>query len=293
MGTSEQLLVSEPKNEHSTTLRVLPSSRRKRGAAHTVGTADDLGTTLRRTRRRRRVSLEEAARATRIAPRYLQALERNAPMEEFPAPAYARAFVIEYARFLRLDPSGLADRLVLPGDAPLAPGLSVLRVPRVSRLQRGKLVAVVAATALSIALVTGTDGPRSPGPASLAGALPAGIPAADPAGSGRATSPDLDHTLPHAAPAGGIFAVVRTTGRSWLRVDVDGKTVLERILPAGAEQSFRADGVMHIVVGNAAAVAIEVNGRPLGILGAPGTVRTLTVRASKGSLSVDAPAAKP
>jgi hypothetical protein len=58
---------------------------------------------LRRARQRRDESLARASRATRIAPRYLEALEMDAPMEAFPGSVYARMFLRSYAGHLGLD----------------------------------------------------------------------------------------------------------------------------------------------------------------------------------------------
>ncbi len=62
-----------------------------------------VGDLLRRARQRRDESLATASRSTRIAPRYLEALEMDAPMEAFPGPVYARMFLRSYAQHLGLD----------------------------------------------------------------------------------------------------------------------------------------------------------------------------------------------
>jgi hypothetical protein len=58
-----------------------------------------LGDVLRRARQRREESLASASRATRIAARYLEALEMDAPIGALPGPVYART----YAQHLGLD----------------------------------------------------------------------------------------------------------------------------------------------------------------------------------------------
>ena len=50
------------------------------------------GRALRRARQRRHLTLDDAAKATRIPRRFLEALESDAPVDVFPAPVYARAF---------------------------------------------------------------------------------------------------------------------------------------------------------------------------------------------------------
>ncbi len=64
------------------------------------------GETLRRARVDKKITFEDAERATRISRRYLQAME----LEDFgilPAPVYARGFLRSYASYLGLNPSEL------------------------------------------------------------------------------------------------------------------------------------------------------------------------------------------
>src|SRR5919109_708632 len=75
-----------------------------------AGSSTDVGRALRQARQRRHVDQAEAAAVTRIPRRYLEALETNAPIETYPAPLYARAFLREYAAFLGLDPEPLVER---------------------------------------------------------------------------------------------------------------------------------------------------------------------------------------
>jgi cytoskeletal protein RodZ len=56
---------------------------------------------LKEERIRRKLTLEEAATATRIKPQFLEAIERGA-YHELPSPAYAKGFVRNYAEFLGL-----------------------------------------------------------------------------------------------------------------------------------------------------------------------------------------------
>lgn len=63
----------------------------------------EVGAELQRARERRGESLLQASDRTRISVQYLEALERDAPLSEFPSPTYARFFLREYARYLGLD----------------------------------------------------------------------------------------------------------------------------------------------------------------------------------------------
>lgn len=82
-----------------------------------------IGTTLRETRERRGITIDEAERDTRIGARYLEAIEA-ARFETLPAPVYARGFVRSYARYLGLDPEWAVAQV--PKDLPRPAGLEPL-----------------------------------------------------------------------------------------------------------------------------------------------------------------------
>ena len=72
------------------------------------GRMSELGAYLREAREARGHTLPEAASATRILPKYLQALE-DGDYDQLPGDVYARGFIRNYAQFLDLP----ADELIL------------------------------------------------------------------------------------------------------------------------------------------------------------------------------------
>ncbi len=132
-------------------------------AAETVeDTSPGPASILARARQERALTLSEAAKATRIWERDLQALERDAPLEEFPAPAYARFFLREYAEFLRLDPAVVLnefdERHPVQEELPFEP----LPDPRPRRrIIAIALVVVSAASLVAIALLPLASGPTA------------------------------------------------------------------------------------------------------------------------------------
>lgn len=69
-----------------------------------------LGETLRQARRARGVTLDDAARATRIPHKYLLALEDDEP-QALPGGVYGRGVLRAYARYLEIDPEPLLEYL--------------------------------------------------------------------------------------------------------------------------------------------------------------------------------------
>jgi len=95
-----------------------------------------IGVELRDARLARGVTIEDAQRSTRIARRYLEALEQE-DFDALPAPVFARGFLRSYAQYLGLDPNELVARF--PGEPrppQSLPDVSQFETPRRTRRQR-------------------------------------------------------------------------------------------------------------------------------------------------------------
>lgn len=255
----------------STSFRLLPSTRAPR--IRSVDPGEDLGTILRRTRRRRRISLAKAARDTRIAPRYITALEHGAPLDAFPAPVFARAFLREYARYLRIETEPLLQLLTPYEPPPMAPTLAVLSRAAPRPGVRGRVLALAGAAALSLILVVGSMDPLPP-PASTGSVELPPIPALAAQPVAPASSDDVPRV-----PVGSSASttLISTSGRSWLRIVVDGDVVFEGTASAGWSRSFDGATRIEMLVGNASAVDLTIGGRSYGVLGAAGEVRRVLI----------------
>ena len=238
-------------------------------------TSGRVATILREAREARGLTVSDASKATRIWERYLQALEANAPLQEFPAPVYARSFLRAYAEFLELDTDSIVRRFdedhPVPEDPILEP-LPVLRPRR--RAVAGALVFVSALALLAMAAARlqgdGEDGPAvsPPATASTSGAL----------GGDPVTRPPLPPRID------GIRAVLRLDDRCWVVAVADGGTLEPgTTLEAGERLVFRADRILQLELGSAGAVDLEVNGEtvPTGTIG---EVVTLELRWRDGEL---------
>src|SRR5512139_1823064 len=114
------------------------------------------GDNLRREREVRGVSLREIAEGTKIAVRFLQALEDDR-VDVLPGGLFPRAFVKQYATFLGLDADKLvADFTLAHGEPPVerrAPAPVETRRPLVTPSQA--LLAVAALVIVALALRRG------------------------------------------------------------------------------------------------------------------------------------------
>ena len=71
---------------------------------------ESVGRTLKRTREDKNLSLDEAARATKIRKEFLLAIEDD-KLDALPGPVFARGFIRSYAEYLTLDVQPLLTRL--------------------------------------------------------------------------------------------------------------------------------------------------------------------------------------
>jgi cytoskeletal protein RodZ len=193
---------------------------------------------------------------TRIQERHLRALERDAPLEEFPSPAYARFFLREYAEYLRLDPAPLLrefDSRHAPEeeDASPAPAPAPPRVPRPG----WRVLVVVSIAALA-----------------FVAALPSVLRSADETPTQQptvaATTPPPDVSPdPEPAPVvrepNGVRAVLRLTEASWVEAVADGEVLEAATLEPGTSVVYRARESLELTLGNAGGVRLRVGGEPV------------------------------
>jgi len=153
--------------------------------------------------------------------------------------------------------------------------------PRAPRPQAGSPAALPPATPAS------EPAPVQPPPAAPAAPAapsakvePTGPPpsSAPPAALPVAIAPPAATTAAPPAPSAPAPArgpqrlVVKAIEPTWVRVQMDGDRSVEELLPAGASREWSAEKRFTLTVGNAAGVTLELNGRTLPPLGAPGAV---------------------
>lgn len=254
----------------------------------------DFGSKLRETRERRGVSLRQIADATKITVSALEALERN-DISRLPGGIFSRAFVRAYAVEVGLDPEETIRDFIaqFPHDSVTA--------GHPTREQAEDHVAVdnsrrMADVFLRLVLVS----------VPIAGVLlyfgvygrPAMPPALEPAApvEAAATRPPpppvaVDATAaaePKAAPADRLTVTLSATGPCWVSATVDGQTVLERMLQPGEERTLDVRRDLVLTAGDAAAIAMKLNGAEAQPLGRAGEVvtRQITLANFKEYLAV-------
>ncbi|MGH7737671.1 MAG: helix-turn-helix domain-containing protein [Candidatus Tyrphobacter sp.] len=268
-----------------------------------------LGQRFRAAREARGLSLPEVAEQVRIRAVYLAAIE-NDDWSAIGAPVYIRGFLRTYARFLGLDAEeAVADFNLGEGErgaiVPARGDISDFeRAGGSRRLALSPLIwiaSLVAVLLIAFVVYNELTLPK-PGPVGFlatpmpeasvtASALPStsASPSAGPSASlspgpsispspGASVSPSpgaLASPSPAASisplPVGGGTLALRLSGACWIRVSVDGAIVAQGTFPAGTTKAFTGRSV-NVLVGNAGAADLVLNGRDLGTMGAAGAV---------------------
>ena len=224
-------------------------------------TSQRVATTIKQAREARGLTVSDAAKGTRIAERYLRALEANASLEEFPAPVYARSFLRAYAEFLDLETQGIVRRF--DEDHPVHDEqiIEPLPDPRPRRRVVAGALAVASILALLSMAVARLGSESEPGPETAS---------PSPAAAAASPGPSSIERPPPAPRIEGIRATLQLRDRCWVVAVADGATVEPgTTLEAGARAVFHADRILELELGSAGAVHLEVNGErvPTGSLG--------------------------
>lgn len=234
------------------------------------------------------LSVDEISTTTRVRVPIVQSIEQD-DFSRCGGDVYARGHIRTLARAVGLDPEPLIAQYasehgteVLP--APVAPVYSAEKIrsePRRPNWTAAMVAAIVAVigfvgyTAFSGGDSNGNGTNADPAPpttprnttASATSAPTTASPTPDPTGSALA-----------AAPPGKVTVKISAEGGvSWVQAtDHNGKRLFQGSLKKGASQTFTDEKKIKLVVGNAGAVQLFVNGKDLGPAGSDGQVVRLT-----------------
>ena len=171
-----------------------------------------------------------------------------------------------YARFLGLDPEeAVGEFNAATGAAPASTAIAAATGSPGQQRSMAPLLwiaGIVAVALIGFVIYVYVSPPKAAVVATQQSATPA---AASP---GAGTTP---RPAPRPQPLLVHTLAVHITSASWLRVSIDGSVSMEGTFPRGWSKVFHGKTAV-VRAGNAAGVALTVNGKPVGKLGGDGDV---------------------
>ena len=230
------------------------------------------GERLKRERELREVTLEEITSATRIGPRFLDALE-NEDWDKLPGGVFNRGFVRAIARYLGLDEEAFLAEYDLAHNSQVQPEPQHPedRIPSPPRWI--PFVLILGALALLVALFAGGVYGWRYYRARKAQASPV-VPVTPQLSTSPSTSSDNSSSPAPAEPS--LDLSVSASFPAHVRIESDGYVVFDSDMHAGENHHFYAINAFQVSASDSAAVLLEMNGQampPLGPRGSSGTIK--------------------
>jgi transcriptional regulator with XRE-family HTH domain len=227
----------------------------------------NFGERLKRERELREVSMDELTKATRISTRFVEALE-NEDWAKLPGGVFGHGFVRTIARYLGLNEEALLGEYdsARAEHSPVAAPKPEERIPSPPKWLPVAAVLVVLLLLIGV-FYAGRYGWRrfaayraakKAGAASLSGPTQPRLDAGSAQGAEKAGAPSV------------LELTVSTSAATRVRVVADGKLLLDAELPAGENRRFSAIQQFEVTAGDSSAVLLELNGKAMPPLGAPG-----------------------
>ncbi|WP_421655778.1 helix-turn-helix domain-containing protein [Leptothermofonsia sp. ETS-13] len=252
----------------------------------------ELGDHLRQLRQHNQLSLEQVAERTMIPVRILAAIEAG-NVAQLPEPVYIQGFIRRFADAIGLNGAEFASAFPTETlqETPTTSWRGTVQAQlRPLHLYLLYMVLVIGAVSgLSYLLsrstpqmVGLTDNAQTVQPSSHTLS-----PTVSRASNTSTNQAQLGPFLPAASPTiqpstnplvaqKPVRIGLTVTAQSWIRVEVDGKTEFEGVLPEGTQRTWMANKQLTLRAGNAGGVMISFNDGTARRLGEPGAVEEVT-----------------
>ncbi|MEU5542393.1 helix-turn-helix domain-containing protein [Streptomyces sioyaensis] len=248
-----------------------------------------VGAALQKARIGAGLTVEEVSTTTRVRIPLVQAIEQD-DFSRCGGDVYARGHIRALARAVSLDPRPLIDQFDAehggrPAPTPAAPLFEAERIrsePRRPNWTAAMVAAIVAVVGFAgFTLFTGGD--KSNGGSIAAGdnAKPAPASTRHPSTIKPPLKPD--HPEPSDSAVAGLpkdkvtIKVTARDGQSWISAkDANGKLLEDGLLKKGESKTITDKERIDLVLGNAGAVQLYVNGKEVKEIGHKGTVERLS-----------------
>jgi cytoskeleton protein RodZ len=262
----------------------------------------------------RGVSLDEIAESTKIGTRLLKALE-DEQFDLLPGGIFNKGFVRAYAKYLGMDEDqAVADYLQASGNEepdvqliahpsewpenkfsdsgtprrgfPLVPVFLLVVIVavgfggwRLYQRHQEKVAAQAEPAALQSSVSTTVTEPAPSSSLHSSAPQPSSTPVNTQSTQPQPPpkeAPSLPITsVPAALPTTGFDVAVKTTGRAWVSLKVDGKYLVRGVLEADQVRNLHAEKEIVVWTGNAGATQVSFDGKPIPMEGGVNEPRVL------------------
>jgi hypothetical protein len=123
-------------------------------------------------------------------------------------------------------------------------------------------------------LLTATSASPAAGSETVA-ATPQGVAPSSGAPAIPSNASATSEAAPTVAPDRDLVLQVAATERTWVAVDADGKTVLQRVLNPNEVENLKAHNAFDVTTGNAQGIVLTLNGETLKPMGRRGEVKSI------------------
>jgi cytoskeletal protein RodZ len=255
----------------------------------TASERPSIGRALQEARIAAGLTVDDVSNATRVRAAIVQAIEQD-NFGPCGGDVYARGHIRTLAREVHLDPAPLLEQFAAehggtPAPTPASPLFDAERIrperrgPNWTAAMVAAIVAVIGFVAFTV--VNGTGGDDSGKTQVAEGSTPTiGKPASPTPKSSKPAEqkPAPSDSAIAAAPRDKVTVQVSATdGRSWISAkDHSGRTLFDGLLQKGDSQTFQDQEKIDLVLGDAGAVQLYVNGKQIQDNFQPGQVERLT-----------------
>ncbi len=237
----------------------------------------EIGLKLRSTREAHQFSIDDVAAYTKIARRSLQAIE-DANFDDLPEPIYTQGLIKRYADALGFNGIELANNYPIGVNRVNCiskwknTSQGQLRPVHLYLIYVGLIVCSVSGLShvLTIATVPDNSENQAKSPSSSKNTQEFAL---QPAINNQ-TSDDKNRQ---------VQVGVTLKDSSWIRVEADGKTEFEGVLPQGTQRTWKAQAQLIVRAGNAGGVMLSVNQQQAKPMGEPGKPEEMKIAAKTRS----------
>ncbi|MGP2439945.1 helix-turn-helix domain-containing protein [Streptomyces sp. JW3] len=246
-----------------------------------------IGRTLRQARIAAGLTVDDISGATRVRIAIVHAIEAD-DFTPCGGDVYARGHIRTLARAVGVDPAPLLDRFAAarggrPAPTPAAPLFEAERI-RPERRGPNWTAAMVAAIVAVIGfvgftMVKGGDDSGATEANVAEGSTPtASKSASSSTGTKKPADPKPTDSAIAAVPQDKVTVQVSATdGRSWISAkDHNGRSLFDGVLDQGDSKTFQDNEKVNLVLGDAGAIQLHVNGKKIEDDFQPGAVERLT-----------------